>query len=62
MKISKVNLIYFSPTGTSKKTLEAVVEGLGVKGVEHIDLTPPDAVKKKHTIPVGELAVFAVPV
>ena len=62
MRISKVNLIYFSPTGTSKKTLEAVAKGLGVKGVEYIDLTPPDAVKKNHTIPAGELAVFAVPV
>jgi flavodoxin len=62
MKTSKVNLIYFSPTGTSKKTLEAVAKGLGIKGVEHIDLTPPDAAGKSHAIPAGGLAVFAVPV
>ena len=62
MKTSKVNLIYFSPTGTSKKTLEAVAKGLGIKGVEHIDLTPLDAAGKSHAIPAGGLAVFAVPV
>ena len=62
MKISKVNLIYFSPTGTSKRTLEAVAKGFGVKGVEHIDLTPLDAAGKSHSVPAGELAVFAVPV
>ena len=62
MKINKVNLIYYSPTGTSKKTLEAIAKGLGVKGVGHIDLTPPGAAGKSHAIPAGELAVIAMPV
>lgn len=61
MKASRVNLIYYSPTGTSKKVLESVAKGLGVKGIE-IDLTPAEAASKSHTIPAGELAVFAVPV
>ena len=39
-----------------------MAKGLGVKGIEHIDLTPPDAVGKTHIVPAGELAVFAVPV
>ena len=62
MKISRVNLIYYSPTGNSKKTLEAIARGLGVKGVEHIDLTPLEAAGKSHSIPAGELAVIATPV
>jgi ferredoxin len=61
MKANRVNLIYYSPTGTSKKVLKSVAKGLGVKGVE-IDLTPAEAASKSHTIPAEELAVFAVPV
>ena len=37
MKPSKVKLIYYSPTGTSKKVLEGVATGLGIKGIEHIE-------------------------
>ena len=62
MKFNKVNLIYYSPTGTSKKILESVAKGIGIKEVVHIDLTPYDAVSGSHSIPVGKLAVFAVPV
>jgi ferredoxin len=62
MKPSKVELIYYSPTGTSKKVLEGVAKGLGIKGVEHIDLTPIEAVTKSHSVPARELAVIAVPV
>jgi ferredoxin len=62
VKTSKVNLIYYSPTGTSKKVLEGIAKGLGVKGVTHIDLTPVEAATKSHSIPAGELAVIATPV
>jgi ferredoxin len=62
MKTSKVNLIYYSPTGTSKKVLDGIAKGLGVKGVTHIDLTPAEAAAKSHSIPAGELAVIATPV
>lgn len=62
MKIGKVNLIYYSPTGTSKRTLEGVAKGLGVKGVEHVDLTPLEAASKSYAIPADSLAVIAVPV
>jgi ferredoxin len=62
MKIGKVNLIYYSPTGTSKKTLEGIMKGLGVSVVEHIDLTPPQGTSGSHSIPAGELSIFAVPV
>jgi ferredoxin len=62
MKPSKVELIYYSPTGTSKKVLEGVARGLGIKGVEHIDLTPSEAATASHLVPAEELAVIAVPV
>ncbi len=62
MKPSKVKLIYYSPTGTSKKVLEGVATGLGIKDIEHIDLTPAETAGKSHSVSAGELAVFAVPV
>ncbi len=62
MKTSKVNLIYYSPTGTSKKVLEGIAQGLGIKSVGQIDLTPAEAASKSHSIPAGELAVIATPV
>ncbi|MGD0803233.1 MAG: 4Fe-4S binding protein [Candidatus Bathyarchaeia archaeon] len=62
MKPSKVELIYYSPTGTSKKVLEGVAKGLGVKDVEQIDLTPYEAATKSYSVSTGNLAVIAVPV
>ena len=41
MEIRKVKLVYFSPTGTTRKILENVAGGVAVKDVEHIDLTLP---------------------
>jgi len=34
-----LKLIYFSPTGTTRKILEAIAEGFGAPTVEHHDLT-----------------------
>jgi ferredoxin len=62
MKISKVSLIYYSPTGTSKKIINGVAKGLGGMSVEYIDLTPLEAAVKNYIIPADSLAVFGVPV
>ncbi len=39
MKIKTINLVCFSPTGTSKKTIENIAKGMGVNDVKLIDLT-----------------------
>jgi ferredoxin len=57
----KLKLVYFSPTGTSKRTAEAVAKGLGPE-FDCVDLTLPDAETKKHSFKPDELAVIAVPV
>jgi ferredoxin len=62
MKISKTNLIYYSPTGNSKKIIEGVAKGLGVKDTKNVDLTHPEASSKSIDIPPDTLAVIAVPV
>lgn len=41
MKHNKVHLIYFSPTGTTRKTIDAIAEGLNPEQVNRYDLTFP---------------------
>jgi len=60
MKFSKINLIYYSPTGTGKKTLEAVAKGIGIMEARRINLTKPFIGSFK--VSAHELAVFTVPV
>ncbi len=43
MEIEKVRLVYFSPTGTTKTILENLAAGVGVRTVEHFDVTLPGA-------------------
>ena len=42
MDVKSVKLVYFSPTGTSKKIAEAVARGTGAP-YEHVDLTRPES-------------------
>jgi ferredoxin/flavodoxin len=57
----KLRLVYFSPTGTSKRAAEAVAKGLGTE-FECVDLTLPVAETEKHSFKSDKLAVIAVPV
>ena len=61
IKNRKIRLVYFSPTGTSKRMAEAVAKSLSPE-FERIDLTSPDAEAEKHSFKSDELAVIAVPV
>ena len=62
MEIKKVKLVYFSPTGTSRKVLESIAKGTGLKEVEHIDLTPPDGAEKAIPPFSDELVILGAPV
>jgi ferredoxin len=61
MDINSVKLVYFSPTGTSKRVAEAIAKGIQVSS-EHIDLTPPTARSQEFERFRDELAVIAAPV
>ena len=43
MNIEKLRLLYFSPTQTTKKVLNAIAAGFKPEAVIHIDLTLPDS-------------------
>jgi ferredoxin len=61
MEISKAKLVYYSPTNTGKKTVEAIREGTGLDH-DSIDLTLPDSESKKYSLAKNELAIIAAPV
>lgn len=60
MKVNEVNLIYFSPTCTSKQVAEAIVQGMGSINVSLLDITL-EAVEET-VIPTTTLAVIVAPV
>lgn len=60
MKANKVHLIYFSPTGTTRKIIDAVVDGLNPVRVNRYDLTFPFEKAEQHI--VDGIAVIGAPV
>lgn len=62
MNINSANLIYFSPTGTTRKVMEAITQGTKIATVEHVDLTPPNARMQKIAKMHDELAIIGSPV
>jgi ferredoxin len=61
MKINKVKLVYFSPTGTTRRILEYISEGLEAP-TEYIDLTHPNFTTKELAPFRKELVIIGVPV
>ena len=62
METKQVNLIYFSPTGTSRKVLEGIAAGIGSERVERIDLTLPENDRRAISVSADELAIIGAPV
>jgi ferredoxin len=62
MQINSAKLIYFSPTGTTRKVIEGIVQGVHIDTVEHVDLTSPDPKKRKTYKMHEELAIIGSPV
>jgi ferredoxin len=62
MNVSAASLVYFSPTRTTKTVLEGIASGLMPSALEHIDLTPPDALRRPCAPPRHALALIGAPV
>jgi ferredoxin len=58
----KVRLIYFSPTGTSRKIVESIAEGIASENVEQRDLTLAADVQQSTPPFSDELVIMAAPV
>ncbi|MPW26128.1 4Fe-4S dicluster domain-containing protein [Alkalibaculum sp. M08DMB] len=62
MKFNKVTLMYFSPNGTTKRTLENIANGLDVDQVVHMDLTDFDMRWERRDFASDELVLIGMPV
>ena len=62
MKPTHIQLIYFSPTGTTQKILRSVAVGTGSENITETDLTLPNARECKLNPSDADLFLFGVPV
>ncbi|MBN2061830.1 MAG: EFR1 family ferrodoxin [Deltaproteobacteria bacterium] len=62
MLIKSARMIYFSPTGTTRRVLEGISQGLDMEKIEHIDLTLSDSRKPEHANLSGVISLIGVPV
>lgn len=62
MNYKKLILMYFSPTGTTKKTLENIAKGIEIERIEHLDLTDFDKRWERRKFEKDELVLFGMPV
>ena len=59
---ASVKLVYFSPTGTTRRVLEGIARALPVERIEHLDLTSPDARTRRWDEIRDELVLVGAPV
>lgn len=62
MNLDALDLIYFSPTRTTKKIVEAIAAGVNSQSIRVFDLTYPDDRVKTSQECHGDLAIIGVPV
>jgi ferredoxin len=62
MKIQSLKLVYFSPTGTTKKVIQSIARGINHDKSELLDITRPESRKLALQTHEEELLIVAVPV
>lgn len=62
MDIKKVNLVYFSPTQSTKRMIQIIATKIGIKlPTQHISITNVIDREKEHFFDSDELVIFATP-
>lgn len=62
MMIQSLKLVYFSPTGTTKRIIERIARGINHSPAEVIDITKPAGRKQQLKTSANELLIIGVPV
>ena len=62
MNIKSTGLIYFSPTGTTRKILEGIAQGFNAQKIEHLDLTLSESRKREYGDLYYEFSIIGTPV
>ncbi|MGE0076441.1 MAG: EFR1 family ferrodoxin [Bacteroidales bacterium] len=62
MIIKSLKLVYFSPTGTTKRVVQSIAKGLDIELISLYDITKPKARENSIETTKDELLIVAVPV
>lgn len=62
MNVGSLKLVYFSPTGTTGRVVEAIGKGISPDTAEHFDITLPQSRKELLVTSESDLLVVGVPV
>lgn len=62
MEIESLRLVYFSPTGTTKKVIQSIAKGIKISSANHNDITKPEQRESQIIVKESELLIVAVPV
>jgi ferredoxin len=62
MKIPSMKLVYFSPTGTTKKVVQGIARGINSGSIEELDITRSGPRKPTLRTSENELLIIGVPV
>ncbi len=62
MRTDRVELIYFSPTSTTKQVVENIAQGMSPENIDHVDITLPEAETRPRVNGQSDLAILGVPV
>ena len=62
MEITKLKIVVFSPTGTTKQIAQGIARGLDIQDAETIDITAPGMRERTLSAARDELLLVAVPV
>ena len=62
MRINSARLVFFSPTRTTARIVEAIALGTRIGVAESVDLTPPDAATSQYDEMGSDLAIVGAPV
>jgi ferredoxin/protein involved in ribonucleotide reduction len=62
MNIPSLKLVYFSPTGTTKKVVQEIARGIQYGTLEELDITRPEARKQPFRTSENEVLILGVPV
>jgi ferredoxin/flavodoxin len=62
MEIASLKLIYFSPTGTTKRIVEGIAQGINSGSIQHVDITKPENREQHVETTDNELLVVGAPV
>lgn len=62
MKIQSISCVYFSPTGTTKKIVTSIAQGINAESVQMVDITKRSSRERQSLTCKDDLVVLATPV